>query len=111
MQKLQKQNGKKLQFQLTDSEEKVLRVIYYQAKAKLVCKDGDYCSENILFTNRVGEELTGFAGIKLTKILQRLVSLKLIKTYYAKDKCSAYRRYRYVRINCKAFDDKYCWSD
>ena len=108
---LRKLNGKSLQFLLSEDEERVLKIIYYQAKAKLVTKSGNYYTENVLFTNRIGEELTGFCGVKLTRILQRLAALKFIKVTYARDRLNTYRRYRYVHMNCKAFEDKYYWAN
>lgn len=109
--KLKKINGKSLQFVLSGDEEKVLKVVYYQAKAKLAMKDDLYDSENVLFTNRIAEELTGLNGLRIRNALRRLVALKLIKVYFNRDSVCAFRRYRYIHINCKKFDEKYCWSN
>ena len=109
--KLKKLNGKRLQFLLTEDEEKVLKIIYHQAKEKLTASSSNESSYSLLFTNRVGEELTGFHGVKLTKILQRLASLQLITIEYKRDHFSTYHRFRCVQMNCKLFDDKYYWAN
>ena len=108
--KLVRLDGKSLNFQLSDNEEKVLQLIYHTAKTQSILESGNFAIQNVLLTGTRGAEMVGIKPYKLSNILKRLEQLNLIRIRYYRSKTDPFKKYRYAGINLNFFDKNYGWS-
>ena len=108
--KLKKINGEALGFELTDLEERMLKVIYIRTSLRQLKKEWAYNTERVSIKSLKKHELYDCSEYQISKALKRLSELKFVKVVYTRDKKLPYIRYRLAKINLDKFAKKYRWE-